>query len=259
MSNDIVVTKEQLASIMKKQTKKRLQTDVNKAMDAISASLTNVSFAFVSSKLEEIKNAMVEEFKKEQDSIILESKNKEKVELGIKKYLNSFAEKIKTTISNERRFSILNVFTVESECMTSYYDPSRHSLVFNFKDMSLTGKKNDLMAFTLYISNKNKKNEVVWDSLKVHIDKKVAKGLHEIIESNKVFLIKSINTQDFERIMNLNIALSEFRHKNNVAIHHHCIRDFFELKDFHDEDELRSALLGFKDEALLVYDIDLKV
>lgn len=259
MSNDIVITKEQLASVMKKQTKKRLQTDVNKAMDAISASLTNVSFAFVSSKLEEIKNAMVEEFQKEQDSIILESKNKEKVEIEIKKYLNSLCEKIKKTINNERKFNILNVFTVESECMTSYYDPSRQTLSFNFKDMSLTGKKNDLINFTLYISNKNKKKEAMWNSLKVHIDKKLAKGLEEIIESNKIFLIRNINTQDFERIMNLNIALAEFRDKNHLAVHHQCIKDFFELKDFYDAVELKTALLGFKDEALLVHDLDLKV
>lgn len=249
------ISKEEVDNIFKKNTKKRVEADIERAIAGLNSSLDKVSLFSVRNKLVDMKNDLIKQIREEEDNIRLESKDRKKIVENIKDKLVRISDKIDSSLSQRKAFVI---------------DPKDGSLVcgsmtclywYNGFIVMLFDDLKHLASYGVQLTL-DKNNSLMNKIGDFRVEEEMGYGLEKILEDNNEFFINKTEKIDLKEIFKMAYFMYEVYDKNRylkISLEVLMNRYFSLTKAFDNFEELKEEFFAFRDLVSLNDDLNLKV
>lgn len=249
------ISKEEVDNIFKKNTKKRVEADIERAIAGINGSLEKVSLFSVRNKLVDMKNELIKQIREEEDNIRLESKDRKKIVENIKNKLVMISDKIDSSLSQKKAFFIEpkdgSLVCGSMNCLYWY----NGFIVMLFEDLE------HLASYSAQLSV-DKHNSLMIKMGDFRVEEEMGYGLEKILEDNNEFFINKTEHVDLKEILKMAYFMYEVYDKNRYLkrpLEGLMTRYFPLTKTFDNFVELKEEFMSFRDLVSLNDDLNLKI
>lgn len=253
------ISKEDVTKQLKKNTKAKTEKDMQRSIALFDSALEKITSFSITNELEKFKEEMIGKINAQEEIILKNSHNREKIESELVYYMSKLIELVEKGISEKEGFYINhNTFYSESMSFSSsqaYYSSgsfnisfySRRKVVFVFSIPVVKGKMNlhDTSKMKIYSKDANKK------------------GINDVLNNNTEQFFEVIKKLDLAEMYKMNLVLSSFHYLNNFQ--NNRTSQLIQFEEMSNKNKFKSfsslirELESFKDVVEISNDIKLNI